>query len=100
MSLTVLEAMASGVCVVASDVPGNAELIAHGVNGLLAPAGDRAAFAAQLRRAVDDAEDRRRLGERAAEDARSYSWDRCADETLAVFEDVATRRPDRRGARA
>ncbi|HYG72206.1 MAG TPA: glycosyltransferase family 4 protein, partial [Actinomycetota bacterium] len=100
MSLTVLEAMASGACVVASNVPGNAELIAHGVNGLLAPAGDRAAFAAQLRRAVDDPRERRRLGERAAEDSLAYSWDRCAEETLAVFEEAARRGADRRRASA
>lgn len=34
-SLSLLEAMASGLPVVASDIPGNNEAVAHGVNGLL-----------------------------------------------------------------
>jgi glycosyltransferase involved in cell wall biosynthesis len=95
MSLTVLEAMASGVCVVASDVPGNAELIRNGVNGLLAPVGDQLVLESQLRRALDDHAERRRLGARAAEDADAYSWERCAEQTLAVFEETLVSRSRR-----
>jgi sugar transferase (PEP-CTERM/EpsH1 system associated) len=40
MSNTQLEAMAAGVAVVASDVGGNAEIVQHGVNGLIFPNGD------------------------------------------------------------
>jgi glycosyltransferase involved in cell wall biosynthesis len=43
--LVVLEAMAAGVPVVATDIPGTRELIQHGVNGWLAPAGNAESLA-------------------------------------------------------
>jgi glycosyltransferase involved in cell wall biosynthesis len=85
MSLTVLEAMASGVCVVASDVPGNAELIRHEQTGLLAASGDGPALVRALDQAVKDEEGRRRLGAAALDASKAYSWERCTEETLQVF---------------
>ena len=95
MSLALLEAMASGVCVVASDVPGNAELIRHGVNGLLCPPRDTRALADALLLAIDDEAGRRHLSDAAFEDSQQYSWDRCAKETLDVFLDAVRHRPGR-----
>jgi glycosyltransferase involved in cell wall biosynthesis len=69
--ISVLEAMAAGLPVVASDVGGVRELVADGTTGLLVPAGDPDALAAALKRLLADPELRRRLGaagrERAAE---------------------------------
>jgi glycosyltransferase involved in cell wall biosynthesis len=50
ISNTILEAMASGLPVVATKVGGNDELVRDGETGLLVPAGDPAALAAALRR--------------------------------------------------
>jgi glycosyltransferase involved in cell wall biosynthesis len=63
--LSALEALASGVPVVATDVPGNASVVSHGVNGLLAPPKDPRALAAALGRVLDDASLRGRLAEGA-----------------------------------
>lgn len=49
LSNSIMEAMSSGCCVIASDVGGNPELIEHGKSGLLFPRGDADALAAQLR---------------------------------------------------
>jgi glycosyltransferase involved in cell wall biosynthesis len=45
LSNSVMEAMAAGLPVVASDIPPNRELVVHGETGYLAPVGDRVAFA-------------------------------------------------------
>lgn len=95
MPLAVLEAMASGVCVVASDLPGTTELIRDGETGLVFPAGDVDMLAQTLRRALLLGRERERLGRAALERSRAYSWDRCARETLDVLLAVAARRRGR-----
>lgn len=61
----VVEAMATGLPVVASAAGGPAEIINDGVDGLLYQTGDVDALAAVLDRLLDDASLRARLGERA-----------------------------------
>jgi sugar transferase (PEP-CTERM/EpsH1 system associated) len=54
ISNTILEAMASGLPIVATNVGGNAELVRDGGTGILVPPGDPAALAAALRRYLRD----------------------------------------------
>jgi glycosyltransferase involved in cell wall biosynthesis len=70
--LVVIEGMASGLPVVASAEGGPLEVIEHGVNGLLAPAGDADALARELARLAVDAELRSRLGAAARLRARAF----------------------------
>lgn len=63
MPNVVMEAMAAGVPVVATDISGNCDLVVPGETGYLVPVGDRAAFARETRRLLEDAELGRRLGE-------------------------------------
>lgn len=60
-SRTVLEAMALGVPVAATDVGGVREAVEHGRNGLLVPVGDAPALADALGRLLDDETLRQRL---------------------------------------
>ncbi len=53
-SNAILEAMAAGVPVVATDIPGTRELVLPGVTGYLVPVGDRAAFAKYTERLLND----------------------------------------------
>jgi glycosyltransferase involved in cell wall biosynthesis len=62
VSLTLLEAMASGLAVVATRVGGNPEVVADGETGLLVPPGDPAALAAAILRLSHDDAERRRMG--------------------------------------
>jgi glycosyltransferase involved in cell wall biosynthesis len=70
--VSILEAMAAGLPVVASDVGGVAEAVVHGETGLLVPAGDAAALAGALERLLADAALRSRFGERGRERARRH----------------------------
>jgi glycosyltransferase involved in cell wall biosynthesis len=85
MPLAVLEAMASGLCVVASDVPGNRSLIEHGTTGFLFQAGSIRSLADVLRRVVSDQHERDRVSRAAHLRSIDFSWDRCAGETLQVL---------------
>jgi glycosyltransferase involved in cell wall biosynthesis len=60
--VSVLEAMAAGLPVVATDVGGVAEAVTDGETGILVPAADPQALAGALEDLVADAELRRRLG--------------------------------------
>jgi glycosyltransferase involved in cell wall biosynthesis len=55
LPLSVLEAMAAGVPVVATDIPGTREAVEHDVTGLLVPARDAEALAAAIGRVLGDA---------------------------------------------
>ncbi len=63
--MSVLEAMANGLTIVATPVGSVGDAIADEETGLLVPPGDRTALAEALARVIDDAELRRRLGEGA-----------------------------------
>ncbi|MCU0866939.1 MAG: glycosyltransferase [Planctomycetes bacterium] len=57
----VLEAFAAGIPVLASDLGGLSEVVQHGHNGLLFPAGDAMALRALIERLVDEPDLHRRL---------------------------------------
>lgn len=62
LPLVILEAMAQGRAVVATDVGGIPEIIKHGETGLLSPHGDDETLAAQLISLLDDEAERERIG--------------------------------------
>ncbi len=89
MSLALLEAMAAGLPVVASDIAGNRALIDHSVHGMLAPPGDAATLAAAVLSLVRDPLRGERLGAAARRRvAEQYSLERMTDRHLALFERV------------
>jgi glycosyltransferase involved in cell wall biosynthesis len=61
----VLEAMASGLAVVATRVSGHEDVVSHGTTGLLVPPNDAAALACAIQTLLDDAELRLRMGRAA-----------------------------------
>lgn len=95
-SLAILEAMAAGVCVLASDIPANRELIDPGESGLLAGPGDTRDIARQLGMLLSDASLRNRLAARGRERSLEHSWDTCAQETGAILAEAASRQPEYR----
>lgn len=70
-SITLLEAMASGLPAIVTAVGGNPELVRDEVDGILVPRGDAARFTAALLRLIDDPALRGRMGQSGAERVRS-----------------------------
>jgi len=74
--LVLIEAMAAGVAVVATDVPGIRDVIRNEKTGLLAPPFSPPALAREIERLLRDDELRRRLIDRARQDVRErFTWD-------------------------
>jgi glycosyltransferase involved in cell wall biosynthesis len=70
MSNAVMEYMAAGRAIIATDVGANRRLLTHGVHGLLAPPGDVTALAGAMAELLADPERARRLGAAARRRAR------------------------------
>ena len=94
LSVAILEAMAFGTCVIASDIPENLELI-EGV-GLAVPPQNPGKLAEAFRRVLDQPEQALALGRagRARVEA-EYTWDRVARRTEGLYYEVLERRARR-----
>lgn len=89
LGLSVLEAMAAGVPVVATAVGGVLDFLSDGENGLLVPAGDPERLAGALAAMIEDPALRCRLVARARADVvEKFSFDRMAAETAAVYREL------------
>jgi glycosyltransferase involved in cell wall biosynthesis len=81
-----IEAAAAGRPIVATDVPGCRQVVAHGDNGYLVPVGDADAFAEALEKLSKNPGLRKRMGEAGREIAVSrYSSEKVIDATLKVY---------------
>jgi glycosyltransferase involved in cell wall biosynthesis len=88
LSLAVLEAQASGKLVLASDIPGNRELIVDGETGLLFPVSDVQKLADKMLRAASDRQLREQLGERAHQLAQQRSRQGMIEEYDSVLREL------------
>jgi glycosyltransferase involved in cell wall biosynthesis len=86
--LTVLEANACGVPVVASDVPGLRDAVRDGETGLLYDYGDVEELAEKLLLVLRDEHLRSRLSQGALDFAQQFRWERSADAMMELLEDA------------
>jgi glycosyltransferase involved in cell wall biosynthesis len=85
MSNAILEQIAVGLPVVATDVGAARVLIADDESGVLVPAGDSSALAAAISRMTADPVLRTRMGQAARVRAQQFSWQACADTYLELY---------------
>ena len=83
--IVLLEAMASGVPVMASSIPGFSSVVSHDVDGVLVPPRHPKEWARALSGLLDDDSRRRAMSERGLAKAQLYDWERVVDEVLDVY---------------
>jgi glycosyltransferase involved in cell wall biosynthesis len=93
LPLAPLEAMASGLAVIATNVPGHRDVVEDGTTGLLVPAEDDARLAAAIESLLDDPERRRRMGQAGrARVLREFTLQSMIAKTAAVYRAAADSR--------
>jgi colanic acid/amylovoran biosynthesis glycosyltransferase len=98
--VALMEAMASGACVVSTRHSGIPELVAHGVSGLLAREGDVDDLVAQLTQALAEPALRLALARRARRKVEAeFSQGGLQDQLAAAIESAVAKDPDKAGAR-
>lgn len=79
--LVLIEAMAAGVPVVATNVPGIRDVVRHDETGLLVDPNDATGLAFAVMRVIEDARLRRRLMDEGLREVRErFSWDRVIEQ--------------------
>lgn len=91
----VLEAMACGKPIVATDITGNRELVQTGVNGLLVPPADPEALATALDSIMESPDMRVRMGRKSRELVGRYSWEHTASRYMELSERIVRSVHDR-----
>ncbi|MCL6642775.1 MAG: glycosyltransferase [Candidatus Bipolaricaulota bacterium] len=82
---SIMEAMAAGKPVVATDVRGSRDLVENGVTGILVKLGDVVGLAQAILQLIHDPELRLRMGEAGREKIQAYSLDHVIKEMSEVY---------------
>jgi glycosyltransferase involved in cell wall biosynthesis len=85
-SNALVEAMASGLAIVASDVGGNSEAIRHGVDGVIVPPCAVEELTGALRQFINDSAWRHQAAASAARRAEAFSLERMLDNVSDLYE--------------
>lgn len=89
--MVVIEAMACGTPVVASNVGGMASTVMHEHTGLLAPVGDWQAFAQAILRLIASPALRDTFGIAGVQRAQTYAWSRIGERNLQLYQRLLRR---------
>jgi phosphatidylinositol alpha-mannosyltransferase len=89
--IVLLEAMAAGCAVVASDIHGYKRVVQRNVSGLLVEPKDPDALADALERLIRDEELRRSLAEAGSRRAPDYDWTHVTTELVGVYQQAIQR---------
>ena len=88
LSVSVMEAMACGLPIVASSIRGNTDLIDPGLGGFLVEPDDAAGFADGIRRILADPDSRKRMKAHNLEKIRNYISGAVLDQMALLYESV------------
>lgn len=86
LPVSILEAMACGKPIVASEVGGNAELVREGYNGYLVPKRNSKLLSEKLVKVLSNDKLAQRMGENSRKRAvKEFNWELIADKTIAAY---------------
>ena len=83
--IVLLEAMAAGKPVVASDIGGYSRVVAHGVDGLLVPPKNGTSLAEAILTLCRNPDTRDKMGVEGRRKANKYSWEGVARQTMDYY---------------
>ncbi len=86
--IVLLEAMASGKPIVATNIPGYRSVLQDGVQGLLVPPEDEQALASALERILLNPALARKMGEAGSQRAREFSWDKVTQRIVEYYREL------------
>ena len=87
--LAILEAMASGLPVIASDISGIPETIIHGKNGLLCQPGNSSELEEAISYLIEQDSIRQEMGDLNKVLIKNYSWEEIARRTEKLYADIS-----------
>jgi len=90
--MVLLEAMASGVAIVASDIVGYRTVLTNEVEGLLVEPENEIALAQAMIRLLKEPELRRKMGERGRAQAEGYSWVKVTQQLLDYYRELLAKK--------
>ena len=90
--IVLLEAMAAGKPIVASNIEGYASVLEDGKDSILVPPKQEEALAAALEILVEQPEVRAKLGSHGRKRSRQYGWEHVATQVLDYYEELQQRR--------
>jgi phosphatidyl-myo-inositol alpha-mannosyltransferase len=91
--MVLIEAMAAGTPVIASQIAGYSDVVTDGVDGVLVPPADPQALAEELQLLAHEPERLTAMGEAGRRSAERYAWPRVASEVKQVYEWVTESQP-------
>jgi glycosyltransferase involved in cell wall biosynthesis len=91
MPISILEALASGVPVISTDVGGIPYLVEHGKTALLVPMQNPQAMAVAIVSLLSDPGRAGKLRQAGLEAARQYAWTNVRERLLSVYQDVVAK---------
>lgn len=95
--IVLLEAMAAGKPVVASDIGGYSRVVSHGVDGLLVPPKDEHQLAQAVINLLHDPALRQKMGDQGRQKAERYGWEGIARQTMDFYLELLARKGKNRG---
>lgn len=89
MSNAMLEALASGLPILATDTGGSKELIREGENGFIIKMKDSQDIAEKIEKLIKDLELRRKMGENSRQRALELSWENVAKQYYELYKKIS-----------